>query len=217
MQAYGSQSRQAALASLTPVAPPPESVVPDADDPASAAALLERGFTYFREDMAAQASAAFRGAIATGHLNDAGRALAYWHIYLAERGQGNIEAGADALASFVVVGQDVLDVRNSMRYAVDDSGDFVDRFDLERRMSRARALLSATWAGKVSDFGRSPEHPVLVRDENELKYFLELAPTCQREPDRTIVRAAEQQDSAERVTISCEENHDGAEYYIQGQ
>lgn len=197
-----------------PMPPAPPSS-PPAEEENTAARLLERGFNHFRHDEVKEAGEAFRAAVATGNLNDAGRALAYWHIYLAERSQGRVEAGADALASFIVVGEEVMAVRKTTRYAVDASGDFVDRFDLERRVSRARAILSAIWADKVPGFGRSPERPVPVRDDNEKSYFLELAPPCNRALERQVTEAPRDGDSlSHKVTITCDRETEGVDYYF---
>jgi hypothetical protein len=206
-----------ALASIQPVmiAPPPGEPAPEIEEDTSAAGLLEKGFSYFRQEQARAAGDAFRAAIDTGHLNDAGRALAYWHIYLAERSSGNMEAGVDALSSFVVVGQDVLDVRGDTKYAVDENGDFVARFDLENRLARARAVLSASWADKVKQFGRSNSHPVPIQDTSEIEYFLEVAPPC----DKTVRRRVEKLPTAPgeptHVTVTCESGPQGAfDYYF---
>jgi hypothetical protein len=181
----------------------------------SAAGLLEKGFAHFRRDESRAAGDAFQAAIDTGHLNDAGRALAYWHIYLAARSSGDLEAGVDALASFIVVGQDILDVREDMRYAVDESGDFVSRFDLEHRLARARALLSATWAAKVHGFGRSVKQPVPIQDASEMEYFLEVAPPCDKTVRRRIEKLPTPPGEPTHVTLTCESGPTGAfDYYF---
>jgi hypothetical protein len=193
----------------------------------SAAALLERGFLSFRHDQPADARQAFTAAIATGNLNDAGRAVAYWHIFLANQQQGDVDGGAEALNAFLVAAQDLLDERGTRGVAATSSGDFVDRFDLERRMARARAVLSAVWAAKVLAYGRSAAYPVVVKDETELGYFLELAPPCAQASDRQVVRRVgsgsgagaagcdEGETATERVTIRCSRARGGIDYYIE--
>jgi hypothetical protein len=199
------------------VAPPSTEVAMDTqlEEDTSAAGLLERGFAHFRQDQARAAGDSFRAAINTGHLNDAGRALAYWHIYLAERSSGNLEGGADALSSFIVVGQDVLEVRGNTKYAVDENGDFVERFDLERRLARARAILSATWAAKVPKFGRTQTHPVPIVDSSEIEYFLEAAPACGKAAKRIETTPAAPGEPT-HVTVKCEQSSQGAvDYYFK--
>ena len=66
----------------------PESPAPDDGDRASF--FLRLGFTSFRYDNHQAAALAFRDAISTGSLNDAGRALAYWHIFMAEKNLGRL-------------------------------------------------------------------------------------------------------------------------------
>ncbi len=215
--------RQQRLASIQPVLvpePPSEPAPPEAAsyEGESAASLLERGFAYFRQEELGRASEAFKAAVATGHLNDAGRTLAYWHIYLAERSQGNVDAGAEALAAFVTVGEEVVEMRASQRFAVDSAGDFVDRFDLERRLARARATLSATWANRQPGFGRTPERPVLIHDDAEKTFFLEMAPPCHRARSREVIErpiAEEGVVGPARVTVSCEHQRVGTDYYFE--
>lgn len=155
-------------------------------DEAAAGFLLERAFYHFRHGDHRKAAHNFDGAVHTGQLNDAGRALAYWHIYLALRSHGDTDGSSDALASFVVVAEDILAMRDNVRYAIDDSGDFVERFDLVRRVARARGTLSATWAAHSRGFGRSRGNPVPVSDVTEINYFLEAAPPCADAADRQI-------------------------------
>lgn len=221
------------VASLEPVsssphaatdAAPPEAAAPPVaaaaapDEDASAAELLQRGFAYFRDDKPALAGASFRAAIATGSLNDAGRALAYWHVYLAERTQGHTELGADALASFLAAGQEVMDARESPLFSTQGGSDFVERFDLDRRMTRARALLSAVWAARIATFGRSADRPVPVRSDAEVDDFLEHAPPCAGAPDRQLSRqpaVGEGDTTLEHVTLRCHEKRDSTDYWFE--
>ena len=146
--------------------------------PDDASGWLKRGFELLRVEQNVAAAYAFRTAIGTNTLNDAGRALGYWHIYLAEQGSDRHSAASDALSSFVVVAEDILQIRASLRYAEDGSQDFVDRFDLKRRLARARAVLSASWSHHALAFGRSEGHPVPVHSLVEQDYFLEMATPC---------------------------------------
>lgn len=207
------------VASMQPVSMPPPATEPaDRELEASAAALLERGFAHFQSNHDQQASAAFRAAIGTDNLNDAGRALAYWHIYMAERSEGNSNGSADALASFVVVAEDVIEVRDSLRYAVDEGGDFVDRFALKYRLSRARAELAAAWADRASYFGRSERHAIRIQDRNEIHFFVEMAPPCADSMSREIDRGEVTEydgHSVERITIRCRAQAEGVNYYFR--
>jgi hypothetical protein len=211
----------AAAAVQTPVAAATPALADDgepAEDGVSAGALLRRAFDFFKRDDNAAAANAFRAAIATGSLNDAGRALAYWHVYVCEQSLTHNDRAADALSSFVVVAQDVLEIREHLRYAEDDSGDFVDRFDLKRRLARARAMLSVAWAGETSGFGRSAEAPVPVHSSAEMNYFLELAPPCARAQDRRIQSSPKNAPGASNVAevnLSCEGSQGQASYFFQ--
>ncbi len=184
----------------------------------SAAGLLERAFMHFQDDQHSEAAHTFRAAIGTGNLNDAGRALAYWHIFLSDSLNDREDDGADALASFVVVGQDVLDSRNTMRYAVTTSGDFVERFNLSNRLSKARAMLSVKWANRMPQFGHSVDEPIPVFDEAEAEHFVHLASPCSeaivRDVSRDVIHDG-QTAHIERITIDCTGAPAPVEFYIE--
>ncbi len=184
----------------------------------SAAGLLERAFVHFQDDEHQEAAAAFRAAIGTGNLNDAGRALAYWHIFLSDSLNDREDDGTDALASFVVVGQDVLDSRNTMRYAVTSTGDFVERFNLSNRLSKARAMLSVKWANRVPQFGHSPDQAIPVFDEAEAEHFVRLVSPCSEAIERDVSRDVihhGQTARIERITIDCSVAPAPVEFYIE--
>ncbi len=165
------------LASLKHVVPKVEPIEPaepiESMHPARAAGvLLERAIVAFRAGELGNASDDFTRAIRTGRLNDAGRSLAYWHVFLAEKQMGNTSVSSDALSSFVVVAADLV---------ADRAGgveDFVVRFDLRGKLARARATLSANWANRSPVFGRTQASAVPVRSAQEMHYFLALVSPC---------------------------------------
>ena len=71
-----------------------------------------------------------------------------------------------------------MDRSNGYQFAGGQPDDFIMQFDLSRRLSLARAVMSSTWARRSSTFGRSPQHPVMVHDDIELAYFVELSSAC---------------------------------------
>lgn len=215
-------ARRPMVASVGPMAPEPATQPTQStqDEQAfddSAGGLLEKAFYHFNRNELDLAASTFGAAIATNNLNDAGRALAYWHIYLSERRLGHEDKSTEALSSFAVVAEDVIEVRNETRYAITPAGDFVDRFNLDTRLSRARAILSATWVKRMPDFGRSAELAVPVFDEAELDYFFEIAPPCNESVERQIDRqmAPHRRDNVQMVTLYCGGNPDGTEYFIE--
>lgn len=200
------------VASLTPVAAPRPHII---DNPgATAGALLELALGQFRGGNNYDASRAFNRAIETGRLNDAGRALAYWHIFIADRQVGEIDRSTDALASFIVVGEDIFAIRESMRYAVDESGDFADRFGLADKLDQARALISAAWSNRRPAFGHSENIPVRVQSDEEVEYFLGFASPCSNTVLRSVSRRPVN-DSMEQITLSCGEIGDEVEFYFE--
>lgn len=200
------------VASMTPVVPAqeiPEIEMDFADD--SAGALLERGFVFFHRQQHRKAADSFSAAISTGNLNDAGRALAYWHVAESERKLDNEDKSAEALWSFSLVAQDVMDERVYRRYAVDSTGDFVEHFNLAARVAEARGYVQAAWAKQVKSFGRSVAQPILLHSLQESEYFLQFASPCNPSEHRTIRREILthvdghpiQDVRVERVTVQC--------------
>jgi hypothetical protein len=183
----------------------------------SASAYLELGFLSFQRNDNRQAVLGFMAAIATGDLNDAGRALAYWHIAIAEQRLNDEDRTAEAFMSFVLVGEDVLDARATHPYALNNGTDFVDQFNLTNRMSEARGFLSAAWARRVDDFGRTLDAPVMVRSELEAEAFVNFAPPCADAVEKEVTRevlASVETARVERVNISCEMGDEAERFFL---
>lgn len=191
---------------------------PAADSNEGAAGRLGLAFQLLSAGHHQAASSQFQSAIDTGELNDAGRALAYWHIALAQTAIGDASHAQDALQGFVVVSVDLLAQSQSVPEASDPSSDFVTRFDLRRRVARARAELSAAWAEHTSSFGRSLTTPVPVHSDAEMHYFLELAPPCPPGHARRAFQArltpAQASAGLSQVQLSCDGSQVEAEYYF---
>ena len=76
------------VVSAVPAAPAQSEI---SNDDLTAGELLEMALAYLRHGDDQAASMAFQRAIDTGYLSDAGRALAYWYIHLAEKSRGSID------------------------------------------------------------------------------------------------------------------------------
>jgi hypothetical protein len=174
---------------------------------ARASDYLALGLSHYQANQKPEAARAFERALSTGNLNNQGRALAYWHLFLAER-DGNLQgAGADALESFVTVAQLLLDDRAS---GSDDSGDnvaeFIDGFNVSERMLLGQLVLDALWARRDPSFGRTPDRPVRVRDAEAERLFVQLYRPCmQTEAPAVQFSAARHpvQGRVDRAQISC--------------
>jgi hypothetical protein len=207
-----------ASVTLLPASPPTADRPAEVEETAvSASDLLERAFVAYQLGRDRRAADSFRAAINTGSLNDAGRALAYWHMALAERRLGNEDTSAEALWSFIFVAQDIIDVRDEHRYSVDGDGDFIDHFNLESRQAEAKGFLAAVWARRVEEFGHSMDVPVVVLSELEGQAFIDFAPICDGEPDRDVRRDVVYIIASirvERVRINCMADYTNEPYYI---
>jgi len=217
---HDTRPNPAMVASMEPMAadPKPASAAePEQVGDDSAGGLLERAFAQFNRDDYKASSKTFTLAIGTNNLNEAGRALAYWHIYLAEKRLSREDLATEALASFCEVGEEIMEARDNSRYAMTTASDFIERFNLDTRLSRARAILSATWAKRVPGYGQSAGDAVPVFDQAEADYFVEIAPPCanakKRQTDKhTIVKQGHE---LQKVTLFCEGQKSGTDYFLE--
>jgi hypothetical protein len=204
------------VASLQPMVGASEAS-PQMNPAAAAGALLEQGLVHFRDSQYGLAVKAFQFAIETGRLNDAGRALAYWHVFAAAHELGDIDASADALAAFVVVAEDVLEIRDETRYAVSNAGDFVERFNVVAKLQTARAMLAAAWATRAPHFGRTADQAIPVEDDAELDKVLDIIAPCEsaERDDRAQRQVADTTGYyVQRVTLTCGGPGASIEFYF---
>jgi hypothetical protein len=210
------------VASMTPLGLAPEPEPAEKIENNSAGAWLERGFVFFHQNRPRESADAFSAAIATGNLNHAGRALAYWHIAQAERRLYNEDRTTEALSSFAVVAQDVLDIRGQKRYAVDEEGDFVEHFQLKERVAEALGYLNAVWARRAEHYARSLENAVVTRSADEARYFIQFVSPCGRASHQSVKREVLGDGEGvpfdtlhiERVTIICDPSSTGEQYFV---
>ena len=209
-QEQADQATGGAVAAAAQGAPSTVQEEPSAPAQLTAAALLERGFADFLAGKLAQASDDFSKATRTGELNDAGRVLAYWHVHIAERALGHEDLSAEALSSFIVVAEDLI------RGQTASQSDFVERFDVRGRLEQARALLAATWAQRVPEFGRSAANPIRMHSPAEVTFFLHFASTCgdQNMNAERHSHVAVRVEGAEHVTIRCADDQPSREFFF---
>lgn len=147
----GSQPPPPQLATFPPVEPPPIAIElpPELQEP-SAGDYLEVAFMQYRVKLWELAISSFESAIATGHLNDAGRVISYWHIGDCNLKLNNVDEAAEAFFSFVIIGDSVIEERETRRYDVDESGDFVQHFDLKDKIISALEFLTDVWDERMN-------------------------------------------------------------------
>ncbi|MEL6339145.1 MAG: hypothetical protein AAFQ65_04510 [Myxococcota bacterium] len=210
-------TKRSMIASMKPMAPDTKRVE-IAEEDNSASAHLERAFYHFRLSHYRAAASSFQEAIKTNNLNDSGRALAYWHIYLCRAHLNDEDGGADALMSFSVVAEDMLNPDDRFGREYSASREFVERFDMDARLARARAILAALWVDRSADYGRSGLQPIRVRSDQELSMFLEIAPPCNNADERQVDRRVLETDgenSIEEITLYCEAQLSGERFVIE--
>jgi len=123
---------------------------------------LEMGFMFHGQGKYELATKAFEAAIGTQYLNDAGRALAYWHIADCGLRNNDHDQVAEAYHSFIITAQDILS--NSRRYAVVNNEDFVSNFQLQQKLIDAQAFMNVIWSVRTNDYGKSLKNPIVVRN-----------------------------------------------------
>jgi hypothetical protein len=184
-----------------------------------AAQWLQQGFTLLQHEQFAQGVAALHTAIATQELNDAGRALAYWHIFGAEQNLGHVAAAHNALADFVVVASDLMAQAYGAKEMEGAERTFIDQFDLPGRLARSRATLSLAWAARAPSYGRTVKTPVSVHSETEMRYFIDLAPPCAQAIDRKISQRPLHINASghpiSQVTLHCAKMAQPIDYFFE--
>jgi len=144
----------------------------------SVTAFMTQAFEEFNASRFKASVRAFNNALATGDLNDAGRIMAYWHLFVAYNKLSNMHRSMESLTSFVVVAEDAVRELMGVSTLLEPTYDFLRQFGLERRLVRARAILSAAWAWKSPGYGKSESNPIIIEDMNERNDFLELYTDC---------------------------------------
>lgn len=111
--------------------------------------LMSIGLKAFSVQQYPIAIQAFEIAIDTDSLNLAGRAVSYWVLGNSYMVMGDVDSAMDSFMGFTVVGQDIMDIRDEVKFAVTPDGkDFVDNFDLETKLSNAVKYLNDTWSAQ---------------------------------------------------------------------
>lgn len=140
---------------------------------------LAMGVALFHGNQRAKAAAAFKRALETGNLNNQGRALAYWHLFLANREGDVTGAGAEALDSFLTVSLLLFEEERELPDVEAQSvREFIHGFNLAERMLLAELVLDALWARRDPHYGRSPQRPVKVRSSDAERLFVQLFRPC---------------------------------------
>jgi hypothetical protein len=151
LSCVSSQPEKPKLISLVPPppienpAPEPKTVIKEH----SAGEYLEFAFMQYHNRLWASSINSFELAIGTGNLNDAGRALAYWHIGDCYLKLSREDEAAEAFFFFMVVGQSILE--EERRYAVTADGDFTTHFGLEKKIQDAIMFFQGLWVERQEE------------------------------------------------------------------
>jgi hypothetical protein len=211
-------TQKIAIAPRTPASAKVPTLAPNA----RASDYLALGLSLYQANEKSDAAHAFQLALQTGNLNNQGRALAYWHLFLAHR-DGNLQGpGAEALDAFITVSNDLIE--ESHCTGAEDCADvreFVDGFALTDRLLLAELVLDALWARRDPAFGRTPDRPVSVHDAESERLFVQLFKPCAQSAEPQVHFSAQSRQShaheAERVDqaqISCPDASAPVSFYF---
>lgn len=189
-------------------------------DGARASDYLALGLTFYNGNQKLEAVEAFDKALATGDLNNQGRALAYWHLFLSYRDDSVSTHGADALSSFVTVAsllmqqaQDGVDGEDLLEHV----RVFIDRFDLKDRLLLAEVTLEAIWAHKDNAYGRTKDRPVLIQGARAQRLFLHVFKPCEQgAADAATVRFARSA-AVDEATVECPDTTSAKSFFFSAQ
>ncbi|MCK5690684.1 hypothetical protein KAI87_15495 [Myxococcota bacterium] len=148
----------------------------------------------------------FDDALKSGFLNDGARAIAYWNLYYAHNQLKRDDACLEAISSFIVVAEELLYPVDSSRLTQEVYRDFIESFNLKRRLERARAKIAAAWSERSNDYGRSRDYPIRIRSDMEKIYFIGFAQPCSTGPLEFVkTRSLGLSNDAhlERVEVHC--------------
>lgn len=110
----------------------------------------------------------FENAIMTNKLNSMGKVVSHWHIALSWAELNNEDETGEALLSFIMAGQDILDSKLSDSFASLDS--FIEEFLLIPRMDWAKSYMNMVWVKRSREFGRKLYNPIIVENKRQLEF-----------------------------------------------
>ena len=187
---------------------------------------LALGLTFYNGNQKLEAIEAFGKAIATGDLNNQGRALAYWHLFLSYRDESVTSHGADALSSFVTVAsllvqqsQEGVDGEDLLEHVKV----FIERFDLRDRLLLAEVTLEAIWAHKDEAYGRTPGRPVFLEGARAQRLFLHVFKPCTAQnSDAANVKFSRaaylvHEQSVDEATVECPDENAAQSFYFSAR
>lgn len=186
-----------------------------APEPLSAGEYLEMGFMALSLMNYEAAITHFKAAIDTGYLNRAGSVMCWWNISDCHERLDNEDLRAEALMMFMFHAREL--ISEERKYAVEEGSSFREYFQVENRMTRARAILHALWIERTDYFAKSPNQALLVESQQELEMIIVELDPCPEGVDHTVIMNSMddvQLINLTRVEIDCEEGEDFTLYAI---
>lgn len=110
----------------------------------------------------------FENAIRTNKLNSMGKVVSHWYIAMSWIELHNEDEVGEALSSFIMVGQDILDSKLSDSFISLDN--FIEEFLLISKMDWAKSYINVVWVKRSKEFGRKLYNPIIVENKGQLKF-----------------------------------------------
>lgn len=131
---------------------------------------IDAGLAAHQADNCRAATEIFTALLATDRLNNLGKSIVYWHLADCARmhlsSMTTVESlfpAETAFLGFLVVAEDL----------IEDPPDnnFIEDFELHKRMVEANAYLHTSWAMRSRTYGRELDVPIIVQNVREIEYF----------------------------------------------
>jgi len=165
-------------------------------------ALLSKGLFHFETGNALGTIQSFQKALDTDSLNEAGMALAYWHIGQSLDALSRTSEACEAFLAFIEHAETMHEspVKQMM---------MILEMDLRGKLDHARAYLIAAWyAYSGTDYAQTDENPAICHTNQELKNFVYMVWNCSDDiilPNRILLtmNGIPIEPWTERLTLVC--------------
>ena len=152
------------------------------------------------------ASFNFKEAIKTGYLNEAGLAISYWNIHVAEDKLSNTDDSMYALLAFTVYGKDYLDSES-----YNDIGK--KSFSLTNKLDYASTMLQAEWASRNNYSCREKIFACPISGDRMIGLFHTKIPFCKGSVVSKV--SGEKEDPFLKLNIGCSNGLHETYYFIK--
>gem|GEM_PF-6191075 len=143
---------------------------------------LSQGLKLYYENKKEASLLLFARTLKEDTLGYEAKALAYWYLFLCQRDLRIHDKGAESLASFLALSNEIIDnyesIKNIEPAHAEMMNQFIDTFQLRERQLIGQVMLDALWAEKDIHYGRTQESAVNIKNQHAQKLFIALIKPC---------------------------------------